>query len=359
MVNGWLTRERPSTNAGKSRPQRRAPLADMVRSCKVAAFGTDAGMKLKPDLQIPVATAQVIVDQAGCAGAVATISSLHGGEIASVHEVGFIDPAHRPLVVKVYPDDLHWKMQKELTVIGLIQDRLSVPAPKILVADDSKRWLDLNFIVMTRLDGSVLGPLETTLTPEQRASAYAQIGRLLRDFHRIPMEAFGYIGPNGIWTAHPTNRAYLAHQFHRKLAEFVERGGDVGLVERIKAHVAERAGLFDACTQPVLCHNDLHAGNLLATIANGKLLLSGVLDFEGALAGDPLMDVAKALYYLDEEARRAVLSGYGAMDREHWSETLELYHVYFVLELWCWMAQIGRTQRLDELALDLARYGAA
>jgi aminoglycoside phosphotransferase (APT) family kinase protein len=55
----------------------------------------------------------------------------------------------------------------------------------------------------------------------------------------------------------------------------------------------------------VLCHNDLHAGNLLAMIENEAPRLTGVLDFEGALAGDPLMDVAKALYYLDETCARA------------------------------------------------------
>jgi aminoglycoside phosphotransferase (APT) family kinase protein len=315
-------------------------------------------MELRPDLQITVAVAQTIVDQAGCKGAVAAIARLHGGEIASVYGIGFVDAAHRPLVLKVYPDDLHWKMQKEMTVIGLIRDRLGVPVPKILVADDSKRLLGLNFIVMTRLDGSVLGRLESTLAPAQRGSAYAQIGRLLRDFHRIPMEAFGYIGPKGIWTAHPTNHAYLTHQFQRKLAEFVERGGDAGVAGRIKAHVAERAGLFGACTQAVLCHNDLHAGNLLAAITGENLRLTGVFDFEGALSGDPLMDVAKALYYLDDESRRAVLDGYGVMGREHWSETLALYHLYFVLELWCWMAQIGETHRLADLASDLARYSA-
>ncbi|MBV9983903.1 aminoglycoside phosphotransferase family protein [Bradyrhizobium sp.] len=315
-------------------------------------------MKLKPELQVSVATAQSIVDAAGCEGAVATISMLHSGEIAAVYDIGFAVLSHRALVLKVYPDDLHWKMQKEVTVIGLVEERLRVPPPKILFADDSKRLLGLNFIVMTKLDGSVLGEMESTLASAQRASAYAQIGRLLADFHCIPMEAFGYIGPKGIWTAHATNRGYLAHQFQRKLAEFGERGGDLRLAERIKAHVAERSGLFDACRQPVLCHNDLHAGNLLATISDGELQLTGVLDFEGALSGDPLMDVAKALYYLDEESRRAVLDGYGAMGRDHWSETLALYHLYFVLELWCWMAQIGKTRRLAKLAQELVRYSA-
>jgi hypothetical protein len=98
-------------------------------------FRADAAMKLRPDLQISVATAQSIVDATGSEGAVTKISMLHGGEIAAVHEIGFADPTHRALVLKVYPDDLHWKMQKEVTVIGLVKDRLGVPAPKIRFAE--------------------------------------------------------------------------------------------------------------------------------------------------------------------------------------------------------------------------------
>ena len=310
-------------------------------------------MKLKPDLQVSVPTAQSIVDQVVSGCTVATVSKLHGGDIAAVYEIAFVDAAHPPRVLKVYPDDLHWKMQKEVTVTGLIQERLSIPAPRILLADESKRLLGLNFILMTWLDGLILGQLEKNLASEQIDAAYAQIGQLLRQFHRIPMEAFGYIGPKGIWTAHATNHDYLTHQFQRKLKEFAERGGDARLAQRVAGHVSERAQLFKGCSQAVLCHNDLHAGNLLATIGNAGLRLTGVLDFEGALAGDPLMDVAKALYYLDEECTRALLGGYGAMDREHWPETLDLYHLYFVLELWCWMAQIGEKERLDKLALEL------
>ena len=115
---------------------------------------------------------------------------------------------------------------------------------------------------------------------------------------------------------------------------------------------------LSACKQAVLCHNDLHAGNLLVTDMDGSLRLSGVLDFEGALAGDPLMDVAKALYYLDAECRHALLGGYGPIDRLRWPQTLDLYHLYFVLELWCWMAEIGKNETLKKLALELERYSA-
>ena len=93
-------------------------------------------------------------------------------------------------------------------------------------------------------------------------------------------------------------------------------------------------------------------------MAQGAVRLSGVLDFEGALAGDPLMDVAKALYYLNEQARSALLEGYGEMGRRQPSQTLDFYHLYFVLELWCWMAQIGNNKALEKLALDLERLSA-
>lgn len=309
-------------------------------------------MSIRPDLRVPVATAQAIVDGVLPGHTVAAVSEIHGGEIAATYEIAF-GGAEQPVILKVYPDSLHWKMQKEVTVASLIQARLSVPVPRVLLADDSKRLLGLNFILMTKLAGSILAGFESTLTNGQRVSAYRQIGLLLREFHRIPMEAFGYIGASGILTAHSTNHAYLSFQFDRKLKEFTDRGGAVRLAQRIAAHVSRRVDLLRECSHPMLCHNDLHAGNLLAEITKGDVRLSGVLDFEGALAGDPLMDVAKALYYLDAAARDALLEGYGDTGRQHWQQTLDLYHLYFVLELWCWMAQIGNQQPLGRLAMDL------
>jgi aminoglycoside phosphotransferase (APT) family kinase protein len=314
-------------------------------------------MRARPDLQVPVIAAQAIVNGVLMGHTVAAVSNIHGGEIAATYDIAFVED--KPSVVlKVYPDSLHWKMQKEVTVIALVQGRLSVPAPRILLADDSKRLLDLNFVLMTKLSGSTLGTLESTLAEDRRGSAYRQIGGLLREFHRIPMDAFGYIGPRGIWTAHSTNRDYLSHQCDRKLKEFTDRGGSADLARRIAAYFSTRMHLLHECPHAVLCHNDLHAGSLLAEITDHGVRLCGVLDFEGALAGDPLMDVAKALFYLNAEDRNALLDGYGDTGRQQGSQMLQFYHLYFALELWCWMAQIGNEQPLHALALDLERHSA-
>ena len=114
--------------------------------------------------------------------------------------------------------------------------------------------------------------------------------------------------------------------------------------------------------QPHLCHYDFHSGNILAERNDGSLRLSGVLDFESAIAGDPLMDIAKALYYFtpaDEPKKAALLAGYGALDRRDWQETLDLYRLYATLELWCWMAQIGNREPLASLAEDLRTSASA
>ena len=314
-------------------------------------------MSVRPALEVPLATAQSIVDRVLAGRQVTDVANIHGGEIAAVYMITFEGP-YPPVVLKVYPDALHWKMQKEANVVSLVQPQLSMPIPRILLADDSMQIVALNFILMTKLDGEILAGLEPTLTSDELLSSYSQIGKLLRELHRQPMNAFGYIGPNGIVTEHATNQAYLAVEFDRKLKEFTERGGAVGLARRVAEYVARWGHLLQECTCPVLCHNDLHAGNLLAGFTAGSLRLTGVLDFEGAVAGDPLMDVAKALYYLTDDTKTALLHGYGDMGRRHWFETLDLYHLYFVLELWCWMAQIGNKDPLDKLTSDLERCSA-
>jgi aminoglycoside phosphotransferase (APT) family kinase protein len=150
----------------------------------------------------------------------------------------------------------------------------------------------------------------------------------------------------------------MSLQFETKLTEFVEGGGDPALGDRLRAIVVELTYLLDACTGARLCHYDFHSGNVLAESNDGTLRLSGILDFESAIAGDPLMDIAKALYYFtpeDEPKKAGLLAGYGALDRGDWRETLDLYRLYATLQLWCWMAQIGNREPLDSLAEDLRR----
>jgi hypothetical protein len=51
---------------------------------------------------------------------------------------------------------------------------------------------------MTKLEGTIVAELEPALTADALLSSYAQTAQLLRELHRLPLDAFGYIGPDGI-----------------------------------------------------------------------------------------------------------------------------------------------------------------
>jgi hypothetical protein len=56
-------------------------------------------------------------------------------------------------------------MQKEAALCGLLHGRLSVSSPRVLLVDDSQSLLDLNFIVMNKLDGEALSPSRAWRVP--------------------------------------------------------------------------------------------------------------------------------------------------------------------------------------------------
>src|SRR5262249_39712457 len=114
-------------------------------------------------------------------------------------------------------------------------------------------------------------------------------------------------------------------------------------------YVAERVDLLAGCERPAFCHNDCHYGNVLVT----GLEVTGLLDFEGVLAGDPLLDLAKTHCYYhpdgNERTLAALVEGYGPV-RSDGREAIDLYVLYHQLELWDFMASLGETEHLEPLA---------
>jgi aminoglycoside phosphotransferase (APT) family kinase protein len=290
----------------------------------------------------------------------ARFDALQAGEIGAVFAIALADDGPDP-ILKVYPEALHWKMQKEALVARLLDGMLSVPVPRLLFTDDSKALLDLNFAVMTRLEGQNVLSLERALDRADTSAIYREMGQALREIHRIPMESFGYIGTEGVVTPFTTNRAYMLSQFERKLGGFEQLGGQPALAQQLRAYLDRSESLLDGCTRPSLCHHDFHTGNVLAARRDGALQLTGIVDLENAIAGDPLMDLAKTIAYSvrDDEAKRAaLLAGYGPIDRPDWQAAIRLYQFYGAIELWAWWTQIGDRERAAHIVGDLEKYAA-
>jgi len=300
-------------------------------SCKVT--------RVNPHRTLTVAEAQRYVT-----GNVTAVNRLAGAGVSDVFEVVTDE---RSVVVKVFPPHYAWKLAKELFVYRLVAERAAeVPVPRIVGADHDERVL-----VLERIDGVST----STLADDDVPMLYRELGRLLARLHAIELEAFGYLTADGVVEPHATNLDYMRSQFAKRLASFAELGGDTALRNAIERHVRTREELLVCGPTAVFCHNDCHEGNVLVTgEANG--VVAGLLDFENALAGDPLLDVAKTIAYSGRDRRvitDAIAEGYGELPAR-WRDGVDLYGLYHVLELWTWYASLGEREHLDELADDLA-----
>ncbi len=265
-----------------------------------------------------------------------------GGQLSSVFEVRA--GSDLSAIVKVYDEKWRWKQAKEAHVYRLLASHGIAPLPTILRVEPSTELIGRAFTVMTRLPGT---PLSETPVDDIGA-IYRQLGQLLASIHAIPQPAFGYLTTH-VLNPVPDNTSYMACQFTRKLREFLELGGDPTLHDLVQTHVARHCDLFALCAAPVLCHNDIHEGNLLVQ----DNAITGLVDIENALAGDPWLDLAKADFYAvrsDPTKLSALLAGYGSTP----DERMPLYTLYHALELWDWFASTGETQYLEGIAADMA-----
>jgi hygromycin-B 7''-O-kinase len=287
---------------------------------------------------------------------VSSIAIRDGGAISKVVEINCSQP-RADFIMKIYPDQFNWKMKKELFVYELLSTNISIPMPVILLSDDSKTVLTQNYVLMEKIDGEILSKFGAELEPSQLREIYRQLGGALRAIHSISLESFGYIS-NGIIDPHPNNHSYMTHQFRKKLSEFSHLGGKQSTHDTVKEFLSDNSYLFKECPSAVLCHNDYHEGNFLLNKIDTKWKLTGVIDVENALAGDPFLDIAKMYYYAihdNTDKEQGFWDGYGRVSVP-WKQRLNIYKLYHALELWDWFASIGSNDVLQGIEADLVSF---
>jgi Ser/Thr protein kinase RdoA (MazF antagonist) len=275
---------------------------------------------------------------------------LHGG----VNEVYRIDVAgaENPLVLKIYADEPEWIVAKEALVAGWIGERAGLPIPRWLRLDERRTFIPFRFALTTWLPGVTVRSLIGTPGID---AAYRQMGELLRRLHAIPMTAYGYIVADGIRQPQPTNDEYMRTAFSQAFRQFREQGGEETLTRRLEEKAQARFDLLQYSAGPVLCHDDLQQGNVLAEHgADGSLHLTGLIDFGNARAGDALLDIAKALFcctHEDPSSREPLLAGYGEIDHPDPEEALWLYTLFHRVVMWSSLARRGDASNGPEALL--------
>lgn len=166
-----------------------------------------------------------------------------------------------------------------------------IPVPEIMGYDDSRTICDSPYFFMEKLEGKSLHSVKDSLSAEQLENIYFETGRINKKINSIACPAFGY----------PGQSEFQGKEWYPVFHKMMEAGVDdarLGNVDlKISADQMWRClerdkSIFDEVKEPKLVHWDCWDGNIF--VHSGKV--TGIIDWERSLWGDPLMEVGFRSY---------------------------------------------------------------
>lgn len=265
------------------------------------------------------ALSKTLVSQAVAQSIVAT----HFGSESKVHRYteltdGMYNAAYlielsdgQKMVLKVAPLDrvkvLHYEkdiMRAEVDVLRLLRARTGVPVPNVLAYDTSRRLLDNDYYLMDYVPGVSLHKLRPSLSDQEQYGIDFRTGEYLHQINAVSGECFGYFAQPEY--CYPTWRQAFDTMLRHVLADGREAGVELPLpYDDTYARLTKHYVSLDEIVTPALVHWDLWDGNIF--IDPGTKRITGILDCERALWGDPLMEVNFGAFGVNP----ALLDGYG------------------------------------------------
>lgn len=217
-------------------------------------------------------------------------------------------------------------MRTEAETMRLVGTAGTIPVPRILAYDDTLRVVPYEYMVMEKLDGAPYNKVKEALSEAERESIEEELGVYSRRINAFKGERFGlYAAPA---EAGASWKEVFQDLLMGVLADGEERGVELpASYEAVRSELEARLPALGAVTEPRLVHWDLWDGNVF--VKDGRIV--GLIDFERALWGDPLLEA----YFGKFHHSPGFLRGYGYPDglTEEQRERRRLYNLYLDLIL--------------------------
>lgn len=245
------------------------------------------------------------------------------------------------LVLKTY-DERTSKLPARENYASRLLGRLNVPVTRYLAMDEACTRLPFRYAITTYLPGATAGDLKDE---PDIADAHRQMGALLRQLHSVQLPAYGHFDENGIISPVTASGSWIHGVAAHAFEQFAQHGGDDTLKRHLQAIVEEGMDILSHSTGPVFAHDDLHPNNVLfERDAEGRLRLSGLLDFGNSRAADAVFDLAKTLFICEHEApgaSAAIREGYGLVAHPDPERAIWLHTLLHRVVMWWWLRHVG------------------
>lgn len=191
-------------------------------------------------------------------------------------------------------------MHTEILFHSLSEQLSSIPVPRIVSSDLTRKLVPYDYFIMEKLYGAPLNKIEN-ITGGQRRILFTQLAEYLARIHRIKGDHFGY----------PLmKKQLLGLSYYKSFVYMVEQVFNDGRGKGVKLPIDERKiselinrnrYVFEGINEPVFVHYDLWDGNIFVKNMDSSPEIEGLIDFERGYYADPAADFSQISGYIDLE----------------------------------------------------------
>ena len=175
-------------------------------------------------------------------------------------------------------------MQAEINAMKLVSENCSFNVADILYYDDSKTICDGNYFFMEKLQGENFHFAKQDMSEEAIAIVDIEIGKISRELTKVKNSEFGFLGED---KRYDSLFVFVKHMMENLISDAKRRDIDIIYDERFFIDGLEKdKSAFENIRDASLVHWDMWEGNVF--VKDGHV--SGIIDWERALWGEPFMD---------------------------------------------------------------------
>lgn len=188
----------------------------------------------------------------------------------------------------------------EVEVYKLLEQKTTIPIPKLLAYDFSRKYISSDYFFMTAQEGQTM--LKVKLEKNNRDNIMKELAGYFAQQHRIKGEYFGYFTREDQYRYSSWKDAFC-HMMDMILKDGKAHNRKLPY-ERYEKLLKEKGQYLDSVMEPTLVNYDLHPGNIFLKKSNDQYVIEGIVDFERAFWGDPYADFPAAFLMTDDVSKR-------------------------------------------------------
>jgi aminoglycoside phosphotransferase (APT) family kinase protein len=217
-------------------------------------------------------------------------------------------------------------MDTEVYVLNKLTSLETITVPKVLLYDKSCQLIENEFFFMEFIEGTPLNKVKTELSIEQRSKIYSELGTMVKEINSVSDNYFGYISQENK-RFHSWTEAFLY-----MINELLEDALAVSAIlpyetNRIYKLIYKNRSVLDSVKTPCLIHKDIWSGNIFIDESTAKI--TGIIDCERAIYGDPLLDPVCGFLINNEDFMKSY-AGRTVLSKEEELRVI-LYQIYLNL----------------------------